>query len=83
MKLLYSQPHQQPYSVKVVKIDSTKDYMLIYAVSNERKFKIVSRKVENDCKIESNPLYWLSARGKREKKFKRSRKNHHYNSDFY
>ena len=50
MKLLYSQPHQQPYSVKVVKIDSTKDYMLIYAVSNERKFKIVSRKVENDCK---------------------------------
>ncbi|MBQ7489071.1 MAG: hypothetical protein IJT51_00960 [Bacteroidales bacterium] len=32
--------------------------------------------------IESNPLYWLSARGKREKKLKRSSKKHHNNSGF-
>ena len=50
MDVCHAQSYEQSHTVKVVKIDSTKDYMLIYAVSNERKFKIVSRKVENDCK---------------------------------
>lgn len=33
----------------VERIDSTNDYMIICASNKERKFKIVTRKVENDC----------------------------------
>lgn len=35
--------------VVIERIDSTNDYMIIYAYNKERKFKIVTRKVENDC----------------------------------
>lgn len=38
------------YEVVVERIDSTNDYMIIYAFNDERKFKIVTRKVENDCR---------------------------------
>jgi hypothetical protein len=33
----------------VERIDSTNDYMIICAYNDKRKFKIVTRKVENDC----------------------------------
>ena len=38
------------YNIEIVNIDSTNDYIIIYAQSNEKKFKIVTRKVTNDCK---------------------------------
>ena len=36
--------------VVIERIDSTNDYMIICASNKERKFKIVTRKVENDCR---------------------------------
>lgn len=36
--------------VVIERIDSTNDYMIICASNSERKFKIVTRKVENDCR---------------------------------
>lgn len=38
------------YEVVIERIDSTNDYMIICAFNDERKFKIVTRKVENDCR---------------------------------
>ncbi len=38
------------YDIQVVAIDSTKDYIIIYAESLNRKHKIVTRKVEQDCR---------------------------------
>lgn len=38
------------YEVVIERIDSTNDYMIICASNSERKFKIVTRKVENDCR---------------------------------
>lgn len=37
------------YELIVEKIDSTNDYMIIHAYNDSKKFKIVTRKVENDC----------------------------------
>ena len=36
--------------VVVERIDSTNDYMIICAFNDDRKFKIVTRKVDNDCR---------------------------------
>lgn len=36
--------------VVVERIDSTNDYMIICAFTDDRKFKIVTRKVDNDCR---------------------------------
>lgn len=38
------------YEVVIERIDSTNDYMIICAFNEERKFKIVTRKVDNDCR---------------------------------
>lgn len=37
------------YEIVIEQIDSTNDYMIICASNKERRFKIVTRKVENDC----------------------------------
>ena len=38
------------YEVEIERIDSTNDYMIICAFNDDRKFKIVTRKVDNDCR---------------------------------
>lgn len=41
---------KQKQYIHIVKIDSTMDYIIIYGVSNNDKYKIVTRKVDSDCK---------------------------------
>jgi len=38
------------YDIEVIKIDSTKDYYVIYAISETKKFKIASRKIDSACR---------------------------------
>lgn len=38
------------YNIEIIKFDSTKDYFVIYAISDERKFKIVTRKIDSACR---------------------------------
>jgi len=49
------------YEVQIVKIDSTKDYYLIYAQSDSHKFKIVSRIIPIACKnLRIQEKYYLT-----------------------
>jgi hypothetical protein len=41
---------KQKDEILVIKIDSTADYFIIYGVSSKNKYKIVTRKVDSDCK---------------------------------
>ena len=38
------------FEIEIIKTDSTKDYYIIYAISDTRKFKIASRKVDSTCR---------------------------------
>lgn len=40
---------KQKCEIHVVKIDSTMDYIIVYGISNNNKYKIVTRKVDSDC----------------------------------
>lgn len=41
---------KQKHEILVVKIDSTTDYIIVYGISSNNKYKIVTRKVDSDCK---------------------------------
>ncbi len=41
---------KQKHEVLIVKIDSTPDYVIFYGISDSNKYKIVTRKVDSDCK---------------------------------
>jgi hypothetical protein len=50
-KLIKSQYiENKTFEIEVIRLDSTIDYYIIYAISNDKKFKIVTRKVDLDCK---------------------------------